>query len=238
MPIKSFQGQQERKVKSKAKTLLVEDIMSRNLIIFKPNETIHEVMSKFIKYRISGGPVVNENGDLIGESIFFKKKPSFKNALVQSIAGGNTMIFNNKAAEMLNDIKIERNIISHDWLLYQLVSGSDGNMKYSKNPSVLYRQHSKNLIGSNVGFKNKIKRLRMLLSGEMNKYNKSTLQHLSDCRSLSKRNLDVLKDFEKSLHGNFLKRFFYILRSGIYRQTIAGQFMLIVNLFIKNSKHK
>ena len=66
MPIKSFQGQQERRVKSKAKTLLVEDIMSRNLIIFKPNETIHEVMSKFIKYRISGGPVVNENGDLIG----------------------------------------------------------------------------------------------------------------------------------------------------------------------------
>ncbi len=182
--------------------------------------------------------LINKNGDLIGESIFFKKKPSFKNALVQSIAGGNTMIFNNKAAEMLNDIKIERNIISHDWLLYQLVSGSDGNMKYSKNPSVLYRQHSKNLIGSNVGFKNKIKRLRMLLSGEMNKYNKSTLQHLSDCRSLSKRNLDVLKDFEKSLHGNFLKRFFYILRSGIYRQTISGQFMLIVNLFIKNSKHK
>ena len=66
MPIKSFQGQQERRVKSKAKTLLVEDIMSRNLIVFKPNETIHEVMSKFIKYRISGGPVVNENGDLIG----------------------------------------------------------------------------------------------------------------------------------------------------------------------------
>ena len=66
MPIKSFQGQQERRVKSKSKTLLVEDIMSRNLIVFKPNETIHEVMSKFIKYRISGGPVVDEKGDLIG----------------------------------------------------------------------------------------------------------------------------------------------------------------------------
>ena len=37
MPIKSFQGQQERRVKSKSKTLLVEDIMSRNLIVFKPN---------------------------------------------------------------------------------------------------------------------------------------------------------------------------------------------------------
>ena len=66
MPIKSFQGHREKNIKAKTKTLLVEDIMSRNLIVFKPEETIHEVMKKFIKYRISGGPVVNEKGDLIG----------------------------------------------------------------------------------------------------------------------------------------------------------------------------
>tara|TARA_B100001029_G_C15062073_1_gene459397 strand:- start:357 stop:821 length:465 start_codon:yes stop_codon:yes gene_type:complete len=66
MPIKSFQGHREKSIKPKTKTLLVEDIMSRNLIVFKPEETIHEVMKKFIKYRISGGPVVNEKGDLIG----------------------------------------------------------------------------------------------------------------------------------------------------------------------------
>lgn len=66
MPIKSFQGQREQRLKPKANTLLVEDIMTRNLVVFKPDETIHEVMKKFIKYRISGGPVVNEKGDLIG----------------------------------------------------------------------------------------------------------------------------------------------------------------------------
>ena len=66
MPIKSFQGQREQRFKPKAKTLLVEDIMTRNLVVFKPDETIHEVMKKFIKYQISGGPVVNEKGDLIG----------------------------------------------------------------------------------------------------------------------------------------------------------------------------
>jgi len=66
MPIKSFQGHREKSIKAKTKTLLVEDIMSRNLIVFKPEETIHEVMKKFIKYRISGGPVVNEKGDLVG----------------------------------------------------------------------------------------------------------------------------------------------------------------------------
>ncbi len=36
MPIKSFQGYREKSIKAKTKTLLVEDIMSRNLIVFKP----------------------------------------------------------------------------------------------------------------------------------------------------------------------------------------------------------
>ena len=66
MPIKSFQGQREKLIKNKVKTLLVENIMTRNLVIFRPEQTIHDVMYNFIKYRISGGPVVNEKGDLIG----------------------------------------------------------------------------------------------------------------------------------------------------------------------------
>jgi CBS domain-containing protein len=40
--------------------------MTRQLILFNPMQTIHEVMEAFIKYRISGGPVVNNDGDLVG----------------------------------------------------------------------------------------------------------------------------------------------------------------------------
>jgi CBS domain-containing protein len=40
--------------------------MTHNLIVFKPQDTIHEVMTAFIKYRISGGPVLNDQGDLVG----------------------------------------------------------------------------------------------------------------------------------------------------------------------------
>ncbi|MAN35595.1 MAG: hypothetical protein CMF89_04320 [Candidatus Marinimicrobia bacterium] len=179
--------------------------------------------------------LIDENGNKIGKSIFFKKKLSFKNALVQSIAGANTMIFNNAAAKCFDSIKTDRKVISHDWLLYQLISGSNGIIKYSKNASVLYRQHSKNLIGSNIGFKNKIKRLKKLFAGEINKYNRSSLEHLSDFKSLSEKNRHILDDFERSLSGNIIKRCFYIFKSGIYRQTIAGQFMLIINLFIKKN---
>ena len=66
MPVKSFQGERASRSKSLEKTLLVSDIMSRNLIVFTPNQSIHEVMRKFIKHRISGGPVVDEAGNLIG----------------------------------------------------------------------------------------------------------------------------------------------------------------------------
>ena len=66
MPIKSFQGQRATQSKAPNKTLLVSDIMTRDLFVFKQNQSIHEVMKEFIKYRISGGPVVDDTGELIG----------------------------------------------------------------------------------------------------------------------------------------------------------------------------
>ena len=66
MPIKSFQGQRETRSRKSNKTLLVADVMTRDLIVFTKDQSIHEVMQKFIKYRISGGPVVDQAGKLIG----------------------------------------------------------------------------------------------------------------------------------------------------------------------------
>ena len=42
------------------------DIMNRNLFVFSPNESIFELMKKFVKYKISGGPVLNKNGKIVG----------------------------------------------------------------------------------------------------------------------------------------------------------------------------
>jgi len=66
MPIKSFQGERALKKKATPSKLTVSDIMTRQLVIFKPDQSIHEVMRAFIKHRISGGPVVNETGELVG----------------------------------------------------------------------------------------------------------------------------------------------------------------------------
>ena len=66
MPVKSFQGERAKKVKVTPSKLTVADIMTSQLVIFTPEQSIHEVMRAFIKHRISGGPVVDESGKLVG----------------------------------------------------------------------------------------------------------------------------------------------------------------------------
>ena len=66
MAIKSFQGKRIVKKRSSPNRLLVSDIMSHKLVLFTPDESIHDVMKKFIKFRVSGGPVVNPSGKLVG----------------------------------------------------------------------------------------------------------------------------------------------------------------------------
>lgn len=46
--------------------LKAKDIMTRDVITVKPAVTIEELASIFIEKKISGAPVVNDNGDLIG----------------------------------------------------------------------------------------------------------------------------------------------------------------------------
>ena len=66
MPVKSFQGERAHKKRTTPRKLIVSDIMTSQLVTFYAEQSIHEVMKAFIKYRISGGPVVDENGLLIG----------------------------------------------------------------------------------------------------------------------------------------------------------------------------
>ena len=60
MPIKSFQGERVHKKRITPRRIIVSDIMTSQLVTFSAEQSIHEVMRAFIKYRISGGPVVSK----------------------------------------------------------------------------------------------------------------------------------------------------------------------------------
>jgi CBS domain-containing protein len=66
MGIKSFQGRRKEAKKEMLEPALVSHYMSTKLITFRPNQPISEVIESLIKNRISGGPVVNENNELLG----------------------------------------------------------------------------------------------------------------------------------------------------------------------------
>ena len=68
MAIKSFQGRRAKVVAKKEyhAPILVEDHMSRKLVTFSPDQSILEVMESFAKSKISGGPVLDDNGFLVG----------------------------------------------------------------------------------------------------------------------------------------------------------------------------
>lgn len=68
MGIKSFQGRRANAVSKKEYNAptSVSDYMSKKLITFSPEQSIFEVMEKFAKHNISGGPVLDDNGFLVG----------------------------------------------------------------------------------------------------------------------------------------------------------------------------
>lgn len=67
MGIKSFQGSRRQQANATSETpLTVSDYMTTDLITFTADQNIESVMESLVKHRISGGPVLDENGKLIG----------------------------------------------------------------------------------------------------------------------------------------------------------------------------
>jgi len=66
MGIKSFTGRRAKPTIWNTTTIKVSDYMTRKLITFRSDQSVLEVMNLLIKNKISGGPVVNENNELMG----------------------------------------------------------------------------------------------------------------------------------------------------------------------------
>lgn len=178
--------------------------------------------------------LINDKNESIGFSPLFLKKPSLRNALIQSIGGGNTMLFNNKTRDLLKLISVDYKVISHDWTTYQVVSLCDGYVKYSANPNVFYRQHSENLIGSNIGLKSSLARFQRMLVGDMIEWNQANLKVLELYKDkCTKEVCDLITWFKKIRVGNIYVRLYYAFRANLYRQTVLGRLGLWLAILCK-----
>ncbi len=177
--------------------------------------------------------LIDDEGNVLGYSPLFQKMPSFSNALVQSIGGGNTMIMNQAARNLLMDTTGCR-FVTHDWWTYILVSGADGEVFYDPYPSVKYRQHAGNVVGGNMGLKARLSRIRMLFAGRFYEWNDIHMESLAQVRHLIlEKNKKTLDDFMCARNNPLYTRVFYYLKSGVYRQTLLGNIGLWVALFTR-----
>ncbi len=170
---------------------------------------------------------------LIGGSPLFVFPPSFRNALVQSIAGGNTMVFNIPLKLLIERAGIV-DVPSHDWWIYQLVTGVNGAVIYDSNAYLLYRQHEFSLVGGNTSFIAKIYRIRMLLQGRFQKWNAQNISALNKVDYLFiKNNQEILRMFEVLRRAHLKDRIRLIMVCGLYRQTRGGTLSLFLAALFK-----
>ena len=176
---------------------------------------------------------VTENLKPCGMSPLFVFPPSFRNALVQSIAGGNTMVFNLAAKNLIEKVGMV-DVPSHDWWLYQLITGVEGDVCYDRIPYLLYRQHEFALVGGNNSFPAKMERVWMLLQGRFQNWNTQNLAVLNQINHLLVKNhQEILKMFEIMRGAALIDRFRLMEVCGLYRQTRRGTFSLFLAALIK-----
>jgi glycosyltransferase involved in cell wall biosynthesis len=178
--------------------------------------------------------LISMDGRSYGFSPLFTRPIAFRNALIQSLGGGNTMVFN-KAAKRLLEVVGRLDVVLHDWWMYQLVSAVGGAIRYDPQPALKYRQHLDNLIGSNLGWRARLVRIRMMLSGrfrDWNTMNVAALQRVP-AHLIKPQNSVVLQLFAKARTASLLKRLYYLKQSGVYRQTLLDNIGLLAATVLK-----
>jgi glycosyltransferase involved in cell wall biosynthesis len=192
---------------------------------------LHSVPSHIPAVYGSRTRLIDPTGQDIGLSPLFRKPPAFRNALVQNIAGGNTMVFNEAARKLLIAAGGMVEVPSHDWWLYLLVTASGGAFRYDPHCSVRYRRHDMNLVGTNTGMVDRISRAGMLIEGRFKRWTDMNLGALEGFRPhMSEDNRATFDAFRQARRQGPIRRLRDIHRLGVYRQTFLGQLGLIIGV--------
>ncbi|MEZ3499129.1 glycosyltransferase family 2 protein [Pantoea sp. KPR_PJ] len=177
--------------------------------------------------------LIDSEGKSIGHSPLFTRQPAFSNALIQSIGGGNTMVINKAARDIIVKAGIV-DVISHDWWMYILISGAGGKVFHDIESTLDYRQHQGNLIGSNLGLKAKLLRLEKIFQGQYKDWNEKHIRSIDkNIDILSVQNRKKYYLFKEIHTGSFLKRMSAYFKLGLYRQSKMDSVGIFVSALFK-----
>lgn len=156
-----------------------------------------------------------------------RRPASFRNALTQNVATGNTVVLNRAATDLVRRAAARTGAavpVVHDWWLYQIVTGAGGRLLHDPEPQVLYRQHGGNLIGAGAGQMARARRMGQLLSGVHRGWTDANLAALAAAGDLlTPANAALIRDLAAARAQGPLARVRAIGRLGLYRQGRGAQ---------------
>jgi glycosyltransferase involved in cell wall biosynthesis len=154
-----------------------------------------------------------------------RRPASFRNALIQNILPGNTIVMNRKAADLCACAAASaQGIIAHDWWIYQMITGGAGRILYDPRPAVLYRQHDRNAIGANAGMISAFRRGLRALRGQSKLWSDAHMRALTAVSgTFSPENQSLMLRYARARAAPFWQRMFLMQRLGLYRQSRTGQ---------------
>jgi glycosyltransferase involved in cell wall biosynthesis len=172
--------------------------------------------------------LIDEQGNDIGLSTYYRKTPHFRNALTQSLASGNTIVMNGKMRRLLMQAGADVKVPAHDWWIYLLITAVGGKILYDDCPTVAYRMHGDNVIGSNESAAAKMRRAWLLWQGRYKGWADLNVAALERVENLmTPENRLTFDLFRRSRKRNAVARVCGIIRSGVYRQSRLGDLGLL-----------
>jgi glycosyltransferase involved in cell wall biosynthesis len=132
---------------------------------------------------------IDETGKVIGKSKSLRNPPSFLNSTFENIAPGNTIVLNNSAVKVINELQ-NPPIFHYDSWIYFLISAF-GDVVFVPSYFVKYRKHSNNSVGlgkktikaSKSAIKNYLNQQKFLFEMKSDFLSQDQLDHLTSISS-------------------------------------------------------
>jgi len=159
-----------------------------------------------------------------------RRGPSFRNALVENIATGCTIVINKPARDLLLE-HIPAKAQMHDAWFY-LVLTACGSVVFDNEPFILYRQHGMNVVGVETRLGRRwLLRLRRFLARSRRPLSEQAAEFLASYgAAVPDENARIAREFLAGTTGDWSRRLLYALQCGVWRQSALDS--LLVRVFI------
>lgn len=159
--------------------------------------------------------------NVMGQSRPPHRPPSFRNALVQNVVSGHSLVMDGAARALVCQAGVPRGIAYHDWWLYQLISGAGGHIHVDTAHMTKYRQHETNVMGAHDGLRATLHRCAQVLGRTYGDWIEANVTALSRVdHLLTPENRTLLERFRAAPKGP--ARPLALARLGLYRQSLAA----------------